>query len=260
MKELPFYGNGGDDYCVIASGKGYEQAEVGPFRLTPSTHAAVDLMLLQHNATFNFGGARWEALGITHPGLVALVSAGATSIEQARSRYEDLLDKKGATLACFLNLTCAMGQVDLEGATPLSFIRELIWDDSMQQDRFFAWAEPSIIDRLREAVRQGEFSPEQGCATFHPGATCSFKQTQFQVANVQLTFHEDEKAIIDGVQCVKIEPDIDYYKDLPAHGLLEVLPNKTTGSITNPRQVFKLRWMAGRLAGLPEFAPPYVIE
>ena len=57
-----------------------------------------------------------------------------------------------------------------------------------------------------------------------------------------------------------IEPDIDYYKDLAAHALLEVKTNKVTNSLTDPRQVYMLRWIAGRHAGIPNFEPPYTIE
>ena len=57
-----------------------------------------------------------------------------------------------------------------------------------------------------------------------------------------------------------IEPDIDYYKDLMAHALLEVVTNKIGNSLTDPRQVYVLRWIAGRHAGVPNFEPPYTIE
>ena len=80
---------------------------------------------------------------------------------------------------------------------------------------------------------------------FHSGATRSWKQIQFGEANVQLTFHENNKQVINGVNCVMVEPDIDYYKDLGAHALLEVVANKLTGSLTDPRQVYVLRWIAG---------------
>jgi hypothetical protein len=62
------------------------------------------------------------------------------------------------------------------------------------------------------------------------------------------------------MECVMIEPDIDYYKDPLAHALLEVAANKLTNSLTDPHQVYVLRWMAGRHAGVPNFEPPYTIE
>jgi hypothetical protein len=38
------------------------------------------------------------------------------------------------------------------------------------------------------------------------------------------------------------------------------LPNKLTDSLTDPQQVYVLRWIAGRHAGVPNFEPPYTLE
>ena len=129
----------------------------------------------------------------------------------------------------------------------------------MKQDRFFAWADAKIVDQTRLAAQHGEFVPEPGFAIFHKGATSSYKQVQFGEANVQLTFHEDDKRNIGGVDCIIVEPDIDYFKDLGAHALLEVIPNGLTGAVSDPRQVYVLRWIAGRHAGIPAFDPLYTI-
>ena len=58
---------------------------------------------------------------------------------------------------------------------------------------------------------------------------------------------------------ILVEPDIDHYKDLAAHSLLEVIPNTVTHGLTNPEAVYVLRWIAGRHAGVAEFNPPYTI-
>ena len=76
---------------------------------------------------------------------------------------------------------------------------------------------------------------------------------------MQLTFNENNTKGIGGKTCIVIEPDIDYYKDPLKHVLLEVLVN-AFGSITDPRMLNVLRWMAGREAGKPEFDPLYTIE
>jgi hypothetical protein len=47
------------------------------------------------------------------------------------------------------------------------------------------------------------------------------------------------------------------YKDLGAQAIFEVVTNTLTGSLTDPRQVYVLRWIAGRQAGVPDFDPPY---
>lgn len=96
---------------------------------------------------------------------------------------------------------------------------------------------------------------------------------RFGEANVQLTFHEGESKLIGDVKCVKVECDMDYFKDPGAHALLEVMPNAiaklfadpgeaipnaVSHALTDPMQVYVLRWIAGRHAGR-EFSPPYTI-
>ena len=257
---LPFFDNFGDNYAVVASADGYQQAGFYPVAVNPVNPAVVDIMLLKQDATCNFRNATWDRLNQRYPVYAALLRAGAADNASAADRYGQLMEIRPAVLACYFNLVTAMSQVQLGVKTSLDYIRELIWDDTMQQDRFFAWADPAMIDQVIRAAAQGEFSPEVGTAMFHPGATRSWKQIQFGEANVQLTFHEGDRKTIDGLDCVMVEPDIDYYKDLAAHALLEVVTNKLTDSLTDPQQVYVLRWIAGRHAGVPNFEPPYTLE
>src|SRR5262249_9822404 len=245
-------------YTVVAWAQDYEQAGFTPVPVTPANPGVVDIMLLKKSASFNFNQARWDLLDQTAPAAKALLAAGAASADEAQQRYRDLLENRGPVLACYFNLTTAMSQIHLPQLTPMEYIKELIWDE-MAQDRFFGWADPALVDQVRRAAATGAFAPEIGTALFHEGATSSYKQVQFGEANVQLTFHENDKKTINGLACIKIEPDIDYYKDPAAHALLEVLANKATGSLTNPREVYVLRWIAGRQAGIPPFDPPYTI-
>jgi hypothetical protein len=141
------------------------------------------------------------------------------------------------------------------------------FDNVMKQDRFFAYVDQAILPDVQAANKLGAFSKELNPDIWgHSGATESYKQVQFDVANVQLTFHGRDTAIFQDenhnlVQCVKIEPDIDYYKDLGAHGLVEVIPNAITHDLTDPKVVYSLRWMAAkREPHLPEFNPLYTVE
>jgi hypothetical protein len=170
------------------------------------------------------------------------------------------MEKQAPVLACFFNLATAMEQIHLPVGTPLTYIKELIWDKSLQQDRFFAWADAKLVDQVVQSAAQRQFSPEAATSLFHTGATRSYKQIQFGEANVQLTFHENDKRTIDGIECVVVEPDIDYYRDLGAHAIFEVATNSITHSLTDPRQVYVLHWIAGRRAGVPNFEPPYFLE
>ena len=257
--QVPFYDNQGDDYTIIAYADKYTQAGYFPVKVSAEVPEAVDLMLLPKNASFDFRAARWDALQATRSDWMPVLSRGAADQASARDRYTQVMETRPESLAALLNILTATSQINLPSGTPLNYFKELIWDDTMQRDRVFGFADRALLDQVRLSAKQGFFQQELGSAIFHPGATDSYKQVQFGEANVQLTFHENEVRQIDGVECVMIEPDIDYYKDLGAHALLEVVANGITGNLTDPRQVYVLRWMAGRHAGVPEFDPPYAL-
>jgi hypothetical protein len=221
-------------------------------------------MLLPKSNELNFANATWTALGNSRPKLKSLLANGAASDDEAANRYSDIMeDHEGEILACLLNITTAMQQIHLPQQTPFDYLKRVIWDRDgafhLAQDRFFAWADPKLIDQIKQAKQQQP--PEFADAPFllHPGATSSYKQIEFGEANVQLTFHENDRLEVDGVNCVMVEPDIDYFKDPLNHLVLEVLVN-AFGSLTDPRTVYVLRWIAGRRAGIPEFDPLYTIR
>jgi hypothetical protein len=255
---LPFY-NTGDRYTVLASAKGYEQAGYFPVKASPGSPQSVDLMLLHDDGNYNFNGATWDKIRSLHPELGKLLAAGADSDDAAANRYTNLLEEQEPVLACVLNLTTAMSQIHLRQGNPLGYFKLLKWDDSMKQDRFYGYADARLVQQVQWAVEDKTFTPEPGFEIFHKGATSSYKQIQFGEANVQITFHENDRKEIDGVDCVLVEPDVDYFKDLTAHAILEVLPNGLSGELTDPRAVYVLRWIAGRRSGLPEFDPLYTI-
>ncbi len=257
-EDLPFYDNFGDNYTVFVTAGGYCDAGFTPVKIARNAWQSVDLMLVPKEGDFNFSEASWKKLSVSHPQLFKLLSSGAASEAAATDRYDDLRENHGPRLAAFFNIATAMGSIYLPVGTPLDYLKELIWDE-MAQDRFFTYADKRLIEQVVQAASHGEFAPEFGSGLLHSGATRSYKQVQFGEANVQLTFHEGDTKQIDGVDCVKVEPDIDYYRDLGAHALLEVIPNSISGGLTNPKEVYVLRWIAGRHAGVPEFNPPYTI-
>lgn len=260
FRDLPVKDNLEDRFTVIASAPSYRQAGFTPVIVRRGVVLTVNLMLLPKRPQLNFRAALWQNLRAWNPEVADLLARGTASPEEARDRYSQMLETRPAALACLLNLAEAMSAIALPVGTPLSYVKEIIWDESFAQDRFYCWAEAALIDQVTEAASQDLFAPIVGSGFFHPGATLSFKQKQFGEANVQLTFHENETRTIDGVPCVKMEPDIDYFQDVGAHTLLEVLPNTLTGSKTDPLAVYALRWIAGRQAGIPEFEPPFTIE
>jgi hypothetical protein len=264
VKDLRWFDNLFDNYTVIVNSNGYEDAGWAPVRISPGRPAAVDLMLVQKDAHLNFSDAGWQALNSLRPRFAQIISAGITD---AADRYGKLIeDREGLLLACLLNLLTAMSQITLPSEkSPLDYYWQPIWDDPqfpMAQDRFFAYVDKALVEDVVRAGRMGSFAEEKNPGTWHPGATLSYKQKQFDVTNVQITFHQGNVKTIQGpsgaVDCVVVEPDIDYYKDPLAHGLLEVVPNKLTGGLTDPRVVHVLRWMAERRAGF-DFNPLYTI-
>jgi len=254
--DLPFFDNTGDNYRVIVWAEGYKQAGFAPVKLSSQFAKTLDIMLVSESSGFSFVNARWDAVNARYPFL-----GSYTDYTSGAARYDNLLDKAEKSLACLLNLCEAMSQIFLSQGTPLDYIKQLRWDAPFApaQDRIFAWCDHRIIDQVKEAAAAHKFAAENNPGLFHPGATSSWKQIQFGEANVQLTFHENDKLLIGNVDCVLVEPDIDYYQDLGAHSIFEVIPNALTHSLTDPTEVYVLRWIAGKTVGIPEFNPMYTI-
>jgi hypothetical protein len=259
---LPFFDNFGDDYTFIATATGYQDAGYFPVRIHPGVTQTVNLMLLPKSNEINFFNAKWNKLGLAKPKAKSLFAKGATDDNAAAARYSDLEDaSSGEVLACLLNITTAMEQIQLPQRTVLDYIKQINWDlkgdSAMARDRFYAWADPALVHQLDLSKVQHKF--EDAPSALHLGATRSYKQVEFGEANLQLTFHENDTLTIDGINCIKVEPDIDYFRDKGAHFLLEVAVN-AFGSLTDPRAVYVLRWIAGQRAGIPEFDPLYTIQ
>src|SRR5258708_1159928 len=217
---LPLFNNFGDDYTFLAAADGYKDAGFFPVKLASNVDLAVDLMLIPKSNAFNFAQAKWDVLGTARPALRDLFANGATDDVAAAARYS-ALEERGAILACLLNITTAMQQINLPQKTSIEYLKRIVWDDQGEfanaQDRFFSWADPALIDQIELAKQQKPKTIENAPFGLHPGATRSYKQIQFGEANVQLTFHEGNRLEVDGVNCVLVEPDIDYFKDPGAH-------------------------------------------
>lgn len=251
--DLPFYDNYGDRYTVLVSADGYKDAGFFPVKLSDKYTQTLDVMLVSKTPGFSFADAKWPAAKKAYPFLASDVDDAA-----GKSRYGDLVEAE-LPLACLLNIVEGAGDIALSQGTPLSYIKQLRWEDDFKpkQDRFFAWCDAALIDQVRIGENANLFTPAP--AVLHPGATLSWKEVQHSEAELQLTFHENEKLTIDGTKCVMLELDIDYYNDPLAHIFLEVIPNGLAHTLTNPVEVYVLRWMAGRMAKMPEFAPLYAV-
>lgn len=255
--KVPTFDNTRDLYTVLASVDGFVQAGFFPVKVAANTLRPVFLMLLPKSGKPKFTNANWSRLKKDSPAIVDLFMAAASSENVAKRRYGHLLKHQPNTAAGLWNLVASLGQIHLSAGTALSYMRQFVWDKSMQQDRLFGLADGDLVNQIEIAAAQGMFEPEVGPGLFHPGATSSFKQVQFGEANIQITFHENTEAP-DGQ--VGVEIDMDYFRDSGAHAILEVVPNLFTRGLTDPKRIYVLRWIAGRQAGVPDFSPPYTIE
>ena len=251
---VPFHDGVGVLYAVSVSSDGYRDGGCF-FKANPGVLAEPVVLMLPKDPSFKF--EPWADFKAAHPRAATFLSTGCDDAT-AEAHYAQSGRTKPRSLACLLNLTQAMAEIDFgDGKTPLEFFREICWDDSMAQDRFFGYIDRALIPIVRAAAAKGQFSEEVDCAKFHPGATHSWKQIAFPVTNVQLTFHENDTKVIGGISCVKIEPDIDLFKELLAHGFGEVFPNLITGNLTDPTVVFSFRWTLAKDAGGSDFDPGY---
>lgn len=258
--DVDSFNNFGDNYAVIVSANKHLQAGLHPVKVTPTSPQIVDIMLLPRKNNFNFDEASFARLKKNHRKLTEILAQAFPTEAEAEKKYDEFVKNQPGSLAAFLNITTAMRDIILPVGKALDYFKELIWDDKlMRQDRFFAYADSALVTQVRQAAQHGEFDPQFGLEINHPGATSSFKQNQFGEANVQFSFHEKDTKPINGVECVKVELDMDFFRDPLAHLFLEVFPNKVSGGKTDPRMIYVLRWLAGRHAGVPEFDPPYTI-
>ncbi len=251
---LPFHDGPGDAYRLVARVPGYYDCG-GFVHVNPKVHHTVSLLLIPQGPTLKFPG--WGDLLERFPSTARVIAAGVSESEAAQ-RYATLAAKNPLALASLMNLCAAMQTLSLGGGeTPLDFIREVVWDDTLAQDRFFAYSDPAILPLVQAAALEGEFQQECNPQVLHRGATSSYKQSTFDYSNVQLTFHEGDRKNIGGTDCIKIEPDMDLYREVLAHGVGEVIPNLSTHTLTNPLDVLALRWIDAVQSDEPLFDPGY---
>jgi hypothetical protein len=209
--QLPVHNNQLDHYSIIAYANGSEHSGYQPVVISPAAPQSLDLMLLPKESTYHFAGAQWADLEAKKP-LVARIFA-ASLADNAGAAYSQLMEDHPDHLACLLNITTAMEQINLPHGTPLDYFKQFDLP-ALMPDRIFGYADAKLVDEVRLAAQQGQFETEPAIDLgMHGDATSSYKQIQFGEANVQLTFHEKTRKTIDGVDCVYVEPDIDYYKD-----------------------------------------------
>ena len=261
--------NFADHHTFLVSAKNHSDAGFTPFTIKANQSQTLDLMLLRREGGFTF--RPFDELALQEDLLRVLGGGGSAD---PRAVYESLRDTNPPALACLLNVTTALEQMRLTPSEQgdVNPLRAFTALESAFADRMFAWARVPLLEHVEQtAARKGANGVARitmANPALHPGATHSFKQTDFGESNVQLSFHDNRRRLVNGVECMLVDVDIDYFKDTGAHLLMEVFPNRlkklihgktSAESVTDPRLVYGLRWIAGRQKGT-EFAPPYFLN
>lgn len=256
---LQFFDGPGDNYTVTVWVKGYRGT--GDFvQANPKIHPILKFMLIPVPTKITF--RPWVELKAKYPKVAKYLGLGLSDDGAGQRRYTELQANKPASLACFMNLITAMDGIGIGGGkSPLDYLKDINWGDKFAQDRFFCYIDPAMIPAVVATAADGEFAEEKNPGAFHTGATLSYKQVEYSYSNVQLTFHQNaaDLKVIDGLECVLFEPDMDLYKDLLDHGVLEVLPNLLTHGLTDPIDILSLRWLDTTDAYESPFDPGYTL-
>jgi hypothetical protein len=88
-------------------------------------------------------------------------SSVGSSVNETRAHYDDAWQKKPAARASLLNLATAMKVIQLPSKTPLDYFKEILWDESLAQDRFFAYADAALVDQVRRAATDASLHPSR---------------------------------------------------------------------------------------------------
>lgn len=253
------------DCAVIASSRGCTDGGFFPVKLNPEAPAGIDLLLPPKKPTFNFAEASWQQIATKSPALHNLLSTAP----EAEERYERLAEDKKTHhhIACLLNIAAAIDTLPV-GVQVMPMLKAIDFSTSgertgLRSDRFFCWAEKTLIDVLHDHSTdipnnpKAMFAQEKNPGAAHKGASLSYKETRFGEGNIQFTFHDNVTP--PRSEWIRLELDMDYFQDAGAHAVLEFIPNVFAGSVlklfgktikTNPATIYAMRWMAGmQLAG-----------
>ena len=264
-----FHNGPRDAHVVLASLKGHRDAGFMPVFVKKDEPTPLSLMLVPRTPQFVF--APYADVRTGHGALDALFVR--TVGNSAAARYEELQAAASSpALACLLNIVEALAVLEVPNQkhpTLVDYIQRLELAPQFQwlrQDRFFAWVDADIEQALEQSTTLFRKAPK----VLHPGATSSYKQFGFGEANVQVTLHAQSAGHADGLNLIKAEFDIDYFRSDTAHLLLEVFPNTlnrlvfgphSSESLTDPAVAFALRWIAVRQPQAPKqaraFAPAF---
>jgi hypothetical protein len=254
-------------YAVFACARQYRDGTLFPVRPLPNALVEGHMMLLPENGHFRFDPI--DLIDTAHP-LIRRVLCP--------ERYDAARQSNPRSLATLLNICTALESVPLPDhyfPGPLYFDWQPVWD-LLSPDRIWAWVDIRLVEAIRGAscLRAFAHDPRPGARhTGIPGrvgpATTGWQEVRFDLANVNLTFHENDRRTLDlpdplgetrSVDCVMVEAGMNYWGDLLSLGLCDAIPPAEARTKYAAEMSYQLRWMVTRQEGLPEFNPPYSIE
>jgi hypothetical protein len=268
---LTFADSGGEaQTCTISvHAPGFKSTETKHLRIENGGNTSISLMLVPRHAGLDMDQAHWQDLTREDPELMSRLLCNNQGPQDCSSTYEQILRQQPDNLAALINISVALQQIQIGGRSAFSYYQSIGLDHSLFRDRFFAYVDKALLQQLKADSQNHHRDRPAGDAPFarlhgswilHRHATISFKELDLDSANVQITFQEKDTRVINGIECVRVDTDIDYYKRF-AHGLLEVIPNLLMHKRTDPEKVYRLRWNAtkkqqARGSGISDFAPP----
>ena len=266
---------GGASISLYARAPGFKSAAVHHLHAETSSsniskkNQVVYLMLVPRHAGLDMEQAHWLDLAARDPQLLSRLICRQDSPATCQDTYEQLLKQHPDRLACLLNITVALQQIRIGDRSAFSYFQAIGLGHNLFRDRFFAYVDRSLLDQLVRDTANGLTQPDNGDTSFtrlrhfrvlHHHATSSFKEIDLEKANVQLTFDENDSLVINGIACIRVETDIDYFRPFLSHGFKEVLPNLVFHRRSSPLRVFQLRWLATQKkqsdgGDIPDFRP-----
>jgi len=236
-------------YNIYVRAHGYKTS-VSKRVNTQGNDTVVYAMLVPVHAQLDLQQAHWQNLQEEDAELLRLILCGNPGSTDCQADYESMLQKHPDKLAALLNITDALQQTVVGGRPVFSYYQSISLEHGLFRDRFFAYVDRSLVLQLK-ATKSPElhvggdtvFARLRFFQILHRHATSSFKETELERANLQLSFHENERLTVNGIDCVRVDTDIDYYRRF-AHSFKEVIPNLVLHRRSSPIRVFQLRWQA----------------
>src|SRR5690349_14558283 len=117
---VPFFDNLFDQYTVIGNAKGCDDSACYPGHVTDEGPVNLSLRFLAKEATPQFANATWTKLQQSRRGIAEIVARGCENDASAADRYSEVIERRPAPLACFLNIMTALADMRFpSGKCPL---------------------------------------------------------------------------------------------------------------------------------------------